>query len=119
MQNSLSLTFQAMSDPARRAILMRLSTGAAPVGELARPLAMTAPAVSHHLKVLERAGLVERRADGQQRVISLKPEGFQEMERWLRDLHRFWATGFDRLDAQLKAQMDRGRETREREEDKR
>lgn len=118
MSNSLSLIFQAMSDPARRSILQRLATGAAPVGELARPLDMTAPAVSHHLKVLERAGLVERRTDGQHRVISLRQEGFSEMEDWLRDLQRFWASGFDRLDAQLKAQMDRERELRRKDGDK-
>ena len=114
MPNTLSLTFQAMSDPARRAILQRLAGGSAPVGELARPLEMTAPAVSHHLKVLERAGLVERRAEGQQRVISLRPEGLEEMDSWISDLQRFWTKSFDRLDAQLQAQADRQRELHEK-----
>lgn len=110
MSDSLSDNFHAMADPARRSILRRLAHGSAPVGELARPLNMTAPAVSHHLKVLERARLVERRVDGQMRVISLKPEGLAEMEKWLRELHRFWSDSFDRLDQQLKASADRERE---------
>ena len=89
MQVSLSARFKAMADPARRTILKRLTGGPASVGELARPLNMTAPAVSHHLKVLEHAGLVARRVDGQMRFISLRPEGLAEMENCLKNLHRF------------------------------
>ena len=101
MSDRLSMTFQAMSDPARRAILARLASGTATVGELASPLAMTAPAVSHHLRVLERAGLVTRRARGQHRLISLEPGGFGEALGWLDRLRRFWDESFDRLDAEL------------------
>lgn len=107
MQISLSAMFHAMADPARRTILKRLAGGPTSVGELARPLAMTAPAVSHHLKVLQRAGLVNRQVEGQTRVISLRPEGLTEMQNWLRELHRFWSDRFDNLDLQLRAGMDR------------
>jgi DNA-binding transcriptional ArsR family regulator len=108
MPDQLSSTFQAMSDPARRAILAQLSEGAATVGELSKPLALTAPAVSHHLKVLERAGLVSRRAIGQHRLITLKPERLREAAGWLDDLKTFWSDSFDRLDAELAAQARRG-----------
>lgn len=101
MSDQLSSTFRAMSDPARRAILARLATGQATVGELSRPLAMTAPAVSHHLKVLERAGLVSRQARGQHRLISLRPDRLREAATWLDELERFWETSFDRLEAEL------------------
>ena len=104
MHDQLSSTFQAMSDPARRAILTQLTHGAATVGELSRPLELTAPAVSHHLKVLERAGLVTRRVMGQHRVISLQPQHLDEAAGWLEDLKRFWEVSFGRLDAELAAQ---------------
>jgi len=110
MQISLSSSFHAMADPARRSILSQLAKGPKSVGALAEPLDMTAPAVSHHLKVLEQAGLIDRRVNGQMRVLSLRPEGLAEMESWLHDLHRFWNDKFDRLDQQLKAGTDRERE---------
>ena len=103
MHDNLSSTFQAMSDPARRAILRQLAGGTASVGELARPLDLTAPAVSHHLKVLERAGLVSRRAVGQHRYITLEPGRLREAAGWLDDLKRFWGESFDRLEAELAA----------------
>jgi len=107
MQDRLSSTFHAMADPARRAILARLSTGATTVGELSRPLDMTAPAVSHHLKVLERAGLVDRKTMGQHRIISLKPERLRAATDWLEELHAFWQTSFERLDVELAAHAKR------------
>lgn len=110
MQISLSATFHAMADPARRTIMQRLADGPTSVGELARPLDMTAPAVSHHLKVLQRAGLVDRKVDGQTRLISLRPEGLTEMESWLRELRRYWSEKFDTLEQQLQAGMDREQE---------
>jgi len=103
MHDHLSATFQAMSDPARRAILRQLAAGTASVGELARPLELTPPAVSHHLKVLERAGLVTRRAVGQHRFITLEPGPLGEAAGWLDELRRFWGESFDRLDAELGA----------------
>lgn len=107
MQDHLSPTFRAMADPARRAILARLSSGATTVGELSRPLDMTAPAVSHHLKVLEKAGLVSRRTLGQHRLISLRPERLKAATDWLEKLQAFWEESFDRLDAELAAQQNR------------
>lgn len=110
MPTELNASFHAMADPARRSILRQLATGAASVGDLAQPLDMTAPAVSHHLKVLERAGLVSRKVNGQIRMISLRPEGLTEMESWLGELRRFWSTSFDNLDQQLQATMDAEKE---------
>lgn len=104
MAVDLSTTFQAMADPSRRAILAQLATGARPVADLARPLAMSAPAVSHHLKVLENAGLVRRAVVGQQRFISLAPDRIESAESWLRDLRGFWSQRFDALDAHLASQ---------------
>jgi len=103
MPDQLSSTFQAMSDPARRAILMQLTHGTATVGELSKPLSLTAPAVSHHLKVLERAGLVSRRVMGQHRLISLESARLGEAAGWIGDLRRFWEESFSRLDAELGA----------------
>ncbi|NND49358.1 MAG: winged helix-turn-helix transcriptional regulator [Rhizobiales bacterium] len=110
MHDQLSSTFQAMSDPARRAILTQLTHGTATVGELSEPLELTAPAVSHHLKVLERAGLVTRRVMGQHRMISLEPGQLQQAAGWLEDLKRFWEESFGRLDAELAAQADQSKE---------
>ncbi|MHA1524518.1 MAG: ArsR/SmtB family transcription factor [Alphaproteobacteria bacterium] len=103
MAIDLTTTFQAMADPTRRAILAQLATGALPVADLARPLAMTAPAVSHHLKVLENAGLVHRRIVGQQRIMSLAPDRIERAETWLRDLRKFWDERFDALETHLKS----------------
>lgn len=106
MALDLTTTFQAMADPTRRAILAQLATGPRPVADLARPLEMTAPAVSHHLKVLEKAGLVHRRVDGQQRFISLAPDRMEQAEAWLRDLRHFWNDRLDALEAHLTSQGD-------------
>ena len=106
MSDELNASFHAMADPARRSILRQLATGSASVGALAEPLDMTAPAVSHHLKVLERAGLVSRRVDGQTRMISLAPDGLLQMESWFDELRRFWTVSFDNLDQQLQASTD-------------
>jgi DNA-binding transcriptional ArsR family regulator len=106
MSNELSSAFHAMADPARRVILSRLATGSATVGELSRPLAMTAPAVSHHLKVLERAGLIARRTLGQHRLISLRPEALHAATDWLEELRRFWEGSFERLDAELAERLE-------------
>jgi len=96
--DSLSLVFQALADPTRRRMLERLSRGDATVGELAEPFTMTAPAVSQHLRVLERAHLVERRTRAQWRVCSLAPEPLDEAAAWVAENRRVWSERFDRLD---------------------
>lgn len=94
----LSATFAALADPTRRAILSRLTQGDASVNELARPFAMSQPAVSRHLKVLERAGLISRGREAQRRPCRLRPEALAEASSWLDDYRRFWEGNFRRLD---------------------
>ena len=95
---SLDAVFGALADPTRRAILARLGLGAASVGELCEPFAISQPAVSKHLKVLERAGLVERGVDGQRRPATLRAEPLAVAVEWLAEFRRFWEARFDRLD---------------------
>jgi DNA-binding transcriptional ArsR family regulator len=97
----LSLTFAALADPTRRAILSRLSSGDTSVNELARPFAMSLPAVSKHLKVLERSGLITRGRDAQWRPCRLKATPMKEAVDWLQHYRRFWEESFDRLDEYL------------------
>lgn len=103
----LSQTFQALADPTRRAIVERLATGEATVGELARPFAISAPAISRHLRVLEDAELIDRKVDARWRVCSLRRDRLAAAQSWIDDVRRFWEAGFDRLDALLKAQDER------------
>jgi DNA-binding transcriptional ArsR family regulator len=98
----LSATFAALADPTRRAILARLSQGALSVGELAQPFAMSGPAVTKHLKVLERAGLISRGRSAQQRPARLEAEALKAVDAWLGEYRRFWEAKFDDLDAYLK-----------------
>jgi DNA-binding transcriptional ArsR family regulator len=100
-QDSLSATLSALADPTRRAILARLADGAATVGELAAPFEMSLPAVSRHLKVLERAGLIARGREAQWRPCTLDPEPLREVAGWLETYRRLWEASFDRLDAYL------------------
>jgi DNA-binding transcriptional ArsR family regulator len=97
----LNATFGALADPTRRAILARLAAGEASVMELAEPFAMTQPAISKHLKVLERAGLVSRGRDAQRRPRRLEAKPFAEASQWLEKYRRIWAGNFQRLDALL------------------
>jgi len=97
----LSVTFAALADPTRRAILARLSGGVASVTELAEPFDMSLPAVSKHLKVLERAGLVGRDREAQWRPSRLKPERLKDVADWVERYRRFWEGSFDRLDEYL------------------
>lgn len=94
--------FSALADPTRRAILTRLSRGATTVGDLATPFAISAPAVSQHLKVLERAGLVERTARAQWRTVSLRTEPLDEVAQWVEKHRRDWNERFDLLDERLR-----------------
>src|SRR6476646_6715120 len=90
-------TFAALSDPTRRAILARLGRGEAAVGGLAKPFAISLPAISRHLRVLERARLIERRVDAQWRVCRLRPQRLRAAADWLDDYRRFWEDSLDRL----------------------
>jgi DNA-binding transcriptional ArsR family regulator len=98
----LSATFAALADPTRRAILARLALGETSVTELAQPFDMSLPAVSRHLKVLERAHLIERGREAQWRPCKLAPEPLKEVSSWLEQYRRFWDESLDRLDAYLK-----------------
>ncbi len=100
-QQHLDLTFSALADPTRRAMLARLSSGEASVQELAKPFKMSLPAISKHLKVLERAGLIARGRQAQWRPCRLKARPMKEVVDWLEHYRRFWEESFDRLDAYL------------------
>ena len=97
----LDETFSALADPTRRAILARLASGQATVTELAEPFAMSQPAISKHLKVLERAGLISRGRDAQRRPCRLEAGRLAEADRWLETYRAFWTESFERLDTVL------------------
>ena len=97
----LNATFMALADPTRRAILARLATGEASVGELAAPFGMSQPAISKHLKVLERAGLVSRGQDAQRRPRRIETAPLAEATGWLERYRQLWESNFQRLDALL------------------
>ena len=97
----LDYTFAALADPTRRAILHRLARGEASVLELAQPFSMSQPAVSKHLKVLERAGLISRGRDAQRRPCRLEPQALEEATNWLEEYRRLWERNFERLDSIL------------------
>jgi DNA-binding transcriptional ArsR family regulator len=102
MQDRLSQTFSALSDPTRRAILARLSSGEVSVNELARPFNMSAPAITKHLKVLERAGLISRTRHAQWRPAKLEALPLKEVADWIEQYRKMWEERFDRLDEYLK-----------------
>jgi len=102
MQDHISSTFSALADPTRRAILARLALGETSVTELAAPFEMSMPAVSRHLKVLEKAGLIARGREAQWRPCKLKPEPLKQASAYLEEYRRFWEASFDRLDEYLK-----------------
>jgi len=101
LPDHLTTTYAALADPTRRAILARLATGEATVGELAEPFAMSLPAVSKHLKVLERAGLITRRRKAQWRPCRIEAGPLKDAAQWLEHYRRFWDESFDRLDEYL------------------
>ncbi|MBV8357647.1 MAG: winged helix-turn-helix transcriptional regulator [Deltaproteobacteria bacterium] len=101
-QDHLSTTFAALADPTRRAILARLASGEASVTELGKPFAMSLPAISKHLKVLERAGLIARGRDAQWRPCRLAAGPLKDAAEWLEEYRRFWEESFDRLDDYLR-----------------
>jgi DNA-binding transcriptional ArsR family regulator len=102
--DQLDLTFAALADPTRRAILARLAEGEATVNELAQPFAVSLPAISRHLKVLERAGLIERGREGQARPSRLRTQALDDAVRWMETRKRTWEGRMDRLDAYLQQQ---------------
>jgi DNA-binding transcriptional ArsR family regulator len=110
---NLDATFSALADPTRRAILARLSLGETAVMELAKPFAMSLPAVSKHLKVLERAGLITRGREAQWRPCRIEPRALKEIDDWLEHYRRFYDESFDRLDDYLKTLQAKGAPTKE------
>jgi DNA-binding transcriptional ArsR family regulator len=104
MQDHLSQTFAALADPTRRAMLARLSKGEANVSDLAKPFMkdMSLPAVTKHLKVLEKAGLITKSRDAQWRPCKLNGEGLKDIADWMEQYRMFWEESFDRLEAYLK-----------------
>lgn len=106
-QDQLSTTLSALADPTRRAILARLALGEASVNELAEPFTMSLPAVSKHLKVLEKAGLISRGREAQWRPCKLEAGPLKDLNAWLDNYRQFWEESFDRLDLYLQ-QLQRG-----------
>jgi DNA-binding transcriptional ArsR family regulator len=100
-RRNLDATFAALADPTRRAILARLASGEASVMELAKPFAMSQPAISRHLRVLERAGLISSERDAQRRLRRLEAKPLAEATEWLENYRQFWETRFQQLDALL------------------
>jgi DNA-binding transcriptional ArsR family regulator len=100
-EQQLDATFQALADPTRRAILARLATGEASVSELAEPFAMSQPAISKHLKVLERAGLIRRGRDAQRRPARIEAKPLEEASMWIERYRQLWEANYGRLDALL------------------
>lgn len=108
-QDRLSATFAALADPTRRAILARLALGETSVSELAQPFDMSLPAVSKHLKVLERAGLIARSRAAQWRPCRIEPGALKGVDDWLETYRRLWHARFDRLDDYLQDQQAKGK----------
>lgn len=104
--DQLDAVFSALADPTRRAILARLTGGDANVAELAAPFRMSQPAVSRHLKVLERAGLISRRRRATARLSHLEAKPLREATAWLADYREYWDESYERLDSLLKALQD-------------
>jgi DNA-binding transcriptional ArsR family regulator len=103
--DQLSLTFAALADPTRRAMIARLARGQANVSDLAEPFLdrMSLPAITKHVKVLERAGLIVKTRDAQRRPCELKPEALKDVAEWMQQYREFWEESFDRLEEYLKS----------------
>jgi DNA-binding transcriptional ArsR family regulator len=99
VENRLDATFQALSDPTRRGMLASLALGERSIGELGEPFAMSFAGAAKHVKVLESAGLIERRKAGRKQICTLRPEPLAEAERWLKQWEKFWTVRLDRLQA--------------------
>ena len=117
LSHDLSVTFGALADPTRRAILARLASGEATVSELGEPFEMSGPAISKHLKILERAGLISRGREAQWRPCRLVGAPLKDAADWLEEYRRFWEDSFDRLDdylRELQAKDKRASQVREK-----
>jgi DNA-binding transcriptional ArsR family regulator len=112
MSDPLSITFSALADPTRRAILARLASGEASVTELAEPFEMTMPAISKHLKVLERAGLIARGREAQWRPCRLEAGPLKDVAQWVEHYRTFWEESLDRLDDYLRELKTQGKKKR-------
>ena len=119
MTDQLSLTFAALADPTRRAILARLADGEASVTQLAEPFDMSMPAISKHLKVLENAGLIARGRDAQYRPCALDAAPLREVADWVAHYRQFWEESFDRLGAYLRQLQSKEKKTHARKPRKR
>lgn len=113
MDDHLSATFAALADPTRRAILTRLTSGEVSVTELAKPFDMTLPAVTKHLKVLEKAGLIQRGREAQWRPCRLRAAPLQDAARWIDQYRRFWEESLDRLGDYLRDLQDQEKQDRD------
>jgi DNA-binding transcriptional ArsR family regulator len=107
VENRLDMTFQALSDPTRRGMLASLALGERSVGELGEPFAMSFAGAAKHVKVLESAGLIERRKAGRRQICTLRAEPLAEAERWLRQWEKFWTVRLDRLQALVEKEEKR------------
>ena len=116
--DSLSITFAALADPTRRAILARLASGETSVTELARPFEMSMPAVSRHLKVLEHAGLIARGREAQWRPCRLEAAPLKEISGWVEDYRHFWEQSFDRLEVYLRDLQNKPKTTDQKHKEK-
>ena len=114
MADQLSVTFAALADPTRRAILARLSRGECSVTELAEPFDMSLPAISKHLKVLERAGLIARTRDAQWRPCQLHAGPLKDVSDWVERYREFWEQSFDRLDEYLRDLQKKQKKNKEK-----
>ncbi len=114
MQDKLTQTFSALADPTRRAILAKLALGETTVKELAQPFAISAPAISKHLKVLETAGLISRGKDAQWRPCKIQPVALKPVADWIEEYRQLWEESFDRLDTYLKLMMSQKSMTKKR-----
>jgi DNA-binding transcriptional ArsR family regulator len=103
VENRLDTTFHALADPTRRGMLASLALGEKSIGELGEPFAMSFAGASKHVKVLESAGLIERRKAGRKQICALRPEPLKEAEDWLRQWESFWSVRLDRLQAMVEA----------------
>jgi DNA-binding transcriptional ArsR family regulator len=119
MSDALSSTFSALADPTRRAILQRLARGRATVGTLAEPFEVSLPAISRHLKVLERARLIERERDARWHVCRLGPAPLREAADWISQYRRFWEERLDALDDYLRRTGEEGGDGHEGRRDRR
>ena len=108
-ENALNVTFSALADPTRRAILTRLARKDATVLELAKPFELSQPAISKHLKVLERAGLISRRREAQRRPCRLEPRRLKQVAEWIGTYRHFWEESFGRLDEYIQELQTKGK----------